>query len=419
MAIAMAQHGGIGIIHRYQSIQDQVAMVQKVKRSESYIIRDPYTTTLLDTIASLKHKSVHTFLIVSPTNDLLGIITTRDMLAAQPNALVQDHATLINLITLMESQSLPPPSLQVAKQIMLANRIEKLPVVDQHNKIKGLICLKDILRIESRPNATLDSLGRLRCGAAIGVKDPLDRAIQLINAGCDVLVIDIAHGDSDIVVQTIKQLKHIHPTTDIIAGNIATAQGARALAEAGADAIKCGIGNGSICSTRLATGTGVPQFSALQAAAPICKEYNIPLISDGGNRNSGNMCKALAAGAQTIMLGRLIAGSDESPSPLFIKDNKRYKLFRGMASFTANLSNAIKQNTTSPDPIQSHIEGVEAYIPHTGPVSDTLAQLCNNLRSGFSYSGATTLSQFQSKAQFIRITNNGLVESGIHDVLLF
>ena len=262
--------------------------------------------------------------------------------------------------------------------------------------------------------------GKLRCGAAIGVKDDsLERARRLIEVGVDVLVIDIAHGHSKLCIETLIKVKTQFPNIDIIAGNVATADGALALIKAGADGIKVGIGSGSICITRLVAGAGVPQLTAIMDVAKVCKEHNIPLISDGGLKHYGNASKALSGGANCIMLGRTIAGSDESPGKILIKDNKRVKTIRGMASYTANLSNSIQQKQAEPDSIKSHIEGVEGYIPYSGPVEDTLIQICNGIRSGMSYIGARTIDEMYIKAEFIKLTSNGVTESGVHDITQF
>lgn len=420
MAIAMARNGGIGIIHRYCSIEDQVQMVKRVKRAESYIINEPYTASKNNTIGDIKDliskTSVHSFLIVDQDNKLEGILTSRDMKFMKDDKLVKECMTPIDKMTFYKSND--TISMDEAKRIMYDNRIQKLPIIDQDYKVKSLVCLKDIERIQQRPLANLDDQGRLRCGAAIGVKEnDIDRAKQLIDVGVDVLVIDVAHGHSLQCIETLHMLKNTFPNMDVIAGNIATAEGAEALIKAGADGIKANIGAGSICSTRLISGHGIPQLTALLDASPICKEYDVPLISDGGNRNYGNMCKALAVGANCIMVGRMIAGSDESPSKIIIKDGKRMKFFAGMASFTANLSNSMRQGLKEPDSLTSHVEGVESVIPYTGPVADTLIQVCNGLRSGFSYSGAHNINELWQKAKFIRMTQNGFSESGIHDVI--
>lgn len=422
MAIAMAQNGGIGILHRYCTVDEEVNMLRKVKRAESHIIYDPYTLSEDNVIRNAKDKmsetSVGTFLIVDHENHLKGILTRRDIKYCDDNDDVKKRMTTVkNMIFSYESENI---TMEQAKLKMIDNKIQKLPIVDQDYKLKSLICLKDIDRIEQRPLANLDKDGRLRCGAAIGVKDEgFDRAKRLIDAGADVLVIDIAHGHSKMCIDTVKKMKEQFEDIDIVAGNIATYDGALALIKAGADGIKCGIGLGSICTTRLMAGSGVPQLTAILDAAPICHEFGVPLISDGGNRNYGNISKALAAGADCVMLGRMLAGSDESPGKVFIKDGKRVKIIRGMASYGANVANSQRQGTKEPDSITSFVEGVEGYVPYSGPVEDTLRQICNGVRSGLTYTGAYNIKELQEKKKFIRMTKNGVSESGVHDISQF
>lgn len=421
MAISMARSGGIGIIHRYCSIDEEVKMVQTVKRAESYIIYDPYTASCNETIAQLKERikttGVNSYLVVNNYNVLGGIITRRDIKFANSNDFVSKHMTLLDkMTTVLDTQNI---SMDRALAMMSEKRIQKLPIVDDHYRIKGLICLKDIERIQQRPLANLDTNGRLRCGAAIGVKDDaLERAKKLISAGVDVLVIDIAHGHSAACIDTLTKVKDEFSNVDVIAGNIATANGALDLIKAGADGIKLGVGAGSICITRIVSGAGVPQLSSLLEAAPICKEYNVPLISDGGNRNSGNICKALAAGASCVMLGRMIAGTDESPTPILVKDGKRVKAIRGMAGYVANVSNAFRQGTQEPDSLSFTPEGVEGYVPYCGPVCETLKRICDGVRSGISYSGGRNIDELQTKAKFIRLSANAVIESGVHDIMV-
>jgi IMP dehydrogenase len=422
MAIGMARNGGIGIIHRYCTANEQVEMVRKVKRAESYIITDPYFVYPGYTIKAVKETiarcKVSTYIVIDTSNNVCGILTNRDIKAMEtdPIAYVSDYMTNSSKLIVIREDEV---TMEEAKWRMCKHRIQKLPVVDEKGKLKGLVCMKDIERINQRPLANLDSKGRLRCGAAIGVKeDTMERVKKLISVDVDLLVIDVAHGHSKQCIDTLKSIKAAFPDVDVIAGNIATCEGAKDLIEAGADGIKCGVGNGSICITRIVSGCGVPQLTALMDAAKICKQYNVPLISDGGNRNSGNICKALAAGASCVMLGRMIAGSDESAGKVQMKDNKRVKVFRGMASYEANLSNAVKQGIQEPNSLTSHIEGVQGYVPCTGPLSDTITQICNGLKSGISYVGANNIEELQSKATFVRMTNSGQFESGVHDVTM-
>lgn len=421
MAIEMARLGGIGIIHRYCSIEQQVDMVKKVKRAESYIIYNPYIAFENETISDIKQQinkhNVRSYLIVDLENDtrLKGILTTRDIKFTNDTDLVKDCMTPVEYMVVCKKDH--KITMDVAKKIMCENKIQKLPIVDENNKLIGLICLKDIERIQHRPMANLDSNGKLRCGAAIGVKeDALDRALKLVDAGVDVLVIDIAHGHSKMCIDTLKKIKAALPNIDVIAGNIATTEGALDLIKAGADGIKCGIGSGSICTTRLTAGAGVPQLSALLEASKVCKKYNIPLISDGGNRHYGNMAKALGAGADCIMLGRMIAGSEESPGKVLIKDGKRVKIIRGMASIGANISNAQRQEMKEPDLLNFTPEGVEGYVSYSGPVQDSIKQMCDAIRSGMSYSGSHNIEEMHEKAKFTRLTQNGVSESGVHDI---
>ena len=429
MAIAMAREGGIGIIHRYCSVSDQVEMVKRVKRAESHIITDPYTVNIDDTVEEVRNKikeyKVSTYLVADVEEMecrdgsiiemiwLKGIITRRDLKCRNDEEFVRDCMTKREDIISGNKDT----TIEEAKKIMIDNKIQKLPILDG-KLVKGLICLKDIERVQENPLANRDSEGRLRCGAAIGVKeDDIKRAKELIDAGVDVLVIDVAHGDSQLCVNTLLRCKEKFPSTDIIAGNVATADGAERLIRAGADGIKVNIGAGSICTTRIVSGCGVPQFTALMDVAPICRKYNVPLISDGGNRNSGNMCKALAIGASCIMLGRMIAGTDESPGKVLVKDNKRVKMIRGMAGLMANISNSIRQGIPEPNTLSFTPEGVEGYVPYTGPVRDTLLQICNGIKSGVSYCGAHNIIDMQARAQFIRITPSGITESHVHDIL--
>lgn len=420
MAIKMARNGGLGFIHRYCSVEEEVNMVKQVKRAETYIIYDPYTVTANQTIGELKERiyvdKVNSYLVVNDCekNKLEGIITNRDIKFRQDYEKIENCMIPIDKMILCNEGT----SMEKAQEIMYTNRVQKLPIITNNNEIVGLICLKDIERIKSRPFANLDNNGQLRCGASIGVKeDSIERAKKLIDAGVDVIVIDIAHGDSAYCINTTEKFKEQFPNIDVVSGNVATADGAERLIKAGADGVKVSIGSGSICTTRIVSGSGVPQFTALMDCAPVCKKYNVPLISDGGNRNSGNMCKALAIGADCVMLGRMIAGTDESPGRILVRDGKRVKIIRGMAGYGANMSNSQRQGINEPDSLSFTPEGVEGYVPYAGPVDDVLKQLCDGIRSGISYSGANNIPELQSKAKFIRMTNNGVRESGVHDII--
>ena len=433
MAIEMARWGGLGIVHRYNTIEDQAFMISKVKRAESFVITHPYTITHNSTVKGVKtlcqKYHVHTFLVTDDTykpNEvvetgfkakLLGVITGRDLrTAAGPDQLIKEIMTPREKLI---STKDPQISLKEAKQLMITHRVEKLPIVSEKNEILGLITLRDIILREQRPLANLDNFGRLRVGAAVGAKDDyLERAKKLVDVGCDVLVVDIANGHAQLCIDAVERLKEQFKI-DVVAGSVASSQGAENLIKAGADGIRCGIGSGAICTTRLVAGSGVPQLSAIFDAAPICNEHKIPLISDGGNGNSGNMCKALAAGADCVMVGRLIAGCDESPGQVLLKDGKRVKIYRGMAGYGANLSKAQRLNASEPHSLQFTPEGVEGYIPYCGPLKDVLNQFAAGIKSGMSYCGSHDIAELKKKAQFIRLSQSAIIESGVHDISKF
>ena len=413
MAIEMARNGGIGIIHRFNSIEDQVEMVKDVKRAESLIIENPYRVNLdtkLDEIKFLmKKKNVHS-LLVSEDGKLQGIITSRDM------RFISKGKSAAEIMTPREKIIVGAPDISIdeAKETLDKYRIEKLPLVDSSNTIIGLITSKDILNHINRPNASLDKRGRLLVGAAIGVKDYLERTKALIDVGVDVLVIDIAHGHSELAINTLQTIKKKFKI-DIIAGNVATGEATKDLIEAGADAIKVGVGPGSICITRIVTGAGIPQLTAITESASIGKKYGIPIIADGGIRTSGDLTKALAAGASTVMLGSVLAGTDESPGELLVKEGRRVKIIRGMAGYGANMSRRERENMSS-DVFDIVPEGVEGVVPYRGAVRDILKQLIGGLQSGISYCGGHSILGLQQNAEFIRITGAGKKESGSHDI---
>ena len=432
MAIEMARCGGLGIIHRFNTIEEQVQEVEKVKRILAYVIPDPYTIHLNVTVGKLKllvkKMGTQTFLVTEETfcvgdiadfsfkHKLIGLVTRRDLRKAKDDLTkVKEIMTPREKITVIDEYS---QDLLKAKEVMIAKGVEKLPVVNEKNEILGLITLRDINRIEDCPQANVDSQGKLYVGAAIGAnKDYLERSKKLIDAGCDVLVVDIANGHSQICIEAVERLKEQF-TIDVVAGSIATGDGAERLIKVGADGIRCGIGSGSICTTRIVAGAGVPQLSALLDAAPICLKYDVPLISDGGNRCSGNMCKALGAGASAVMLGRLIAGCDESPGTLLLKDGKKVKIYRGMAGLGANMAKAEK-NSGDINLATFNAEGVEGYTPYIGPLKETLFQFSSGIRSGMSYCGATSINEMPDKAKFIRLTQSAIFESGVHDINKF
>jgi IMP dehydrogenase len=413
MAIEMARNGGIGIIHRFNSVEEQVKMVEEVKRAEGLIIPNPYCVKLdasLDEIKSLmKAKKVHS-LLVSEGGKLQGIITSRDI------RFYKNGNTAQEIMTPREKLIVGKPgiSFEEARELLDKNRIEKLPLVDSENNIKGLITSKDILNQINRPHASLDTHGRLLVGAAIGVKDYMVRAESLVAAEVDVLVIDIAHGHSDLAINTLKTLKEKFEV-DIIVGNVATSEGTDALIRAGADGVKVGVGPGSICITRIVTGSGVPQLTAVLNCALVAKKFNVPIIADGGIRNSGDITKALAAGASTVMLGSVLAGTDESPGELLTKDGRRVKIIRGMAGYGANMSKRERENVRS-EVFDIVPEGVEGMVPYRGSVKDIIKQLVGGLQSGISYCGSTNITEMQNNAEFIRVTGSGKKESGSHDI---
>ncbi len=419
MAVVMARAGGIGIIHRFLTIQEQANEVLKVKRSGSVIIENPYTInqekTVQDAINYAEEKEVSGLLVVDSDSKLTGIVTDRDLLFET------DTTHLIkNVMTKDVVTAKPGTSPQEAKVILHKHRIEKLPIVDESGSINGLITSKDITNIEDYPSASKDKKGRPLVGAAVGVKgDFLERAEALLDAGTDVLVVDIAHGHSENAINTVRNIKKAFPDCELIAGNIATAQGAEDLIKAGVDAVKVGVGSGSICITRVITGSGVPQLTAVIDCTKICSDHGIPIISDGGTRTSGDATKALAAGASSVMVGSMLGATDESPGTVLTKNGKRFKVYRGMASLGASLGRKSKDmsSLSFDDDLNDYVaEGVEAMVPYKGTVTDILKQLTGGVRSGLSYCGAHTIPQMQENAEFIKMSRAGFAESQPHDV---
>lgn len=424
MAIAMARAGGIGIIHRWMPIEKQAAEVARVKRSEGYVVDNPYRvpphTSIREVRRLMQEWDTGGILVVDEEDHLLGIITSRDLLFLE-----DDRLTVAEVMTPRERVITAPPgtTMEEAKRILWQHRIEKLPLVTEDNVVVGLITAKDIVRREQYPLATKDERGRLRVGAAIGVRPGfLKRAEALLDAGADVLVVDIAHGHSDNCIRAVKELRrHFGEDVQIIAGNVATAEGTADLIEAGADAVKVGIGPGSICVTRVVTGFGVPQITAIQECARVARPAGVPIIADGGIRNSGDLVKALAAGASAVMIGSLLAGTTESPGRVVIRNGRRYKIVRGMASLTANIdrqqvADEVRETGQEIDWEKVVPEGVEAVVPYRGNVAEVLEQLVGGLRSGLSYGGAFTIEELWDNAEFIQITPAGLHESRPHDV---
>ena len=420
MAVTMARQGGIGIIHRFLTIQEQANQVLKVKRSGSVMIENPYLVSQDETISTaldiMAEKEVSGLLVVDSESSLVGILTERDVLfeSLDSTKLVKELMTK-DVIT-----SKPGINVDEAKDILKSNRIEKLPLVDDDQKIHGLYTTQDILNTENYPIASHDSKGRPLVGAAVGVKgDFLERTEALLEAGTDAIVVDIAHGHSENAISTVKNIKKAFPDCELIAGNVATAQGTEDLINAGVDAVKVGVGSGSICITRVITGSGVPQLTAVLDCAEIGKKYDIPIISDGGTRTSGDATKALAAGASSVMLGSMLGGTDESPGSTISKNGKRYKIYRGMASLAAARGRKSKETglVDLGDDLNDYVaEGVEAFVPYKGTVTDILTQITGGIRSGLSYCGGHTIQQMQENAEFIKMSGAGFAESKPHDV---
>lgn len=415
MAVVLARAGGIGIIHRYLTVEDQVSEVLKVKRSESMMVEDPYTLSKDHTIAEakqfMKENGVGGLLIVDDKEKLAGILSKRDILFAVEDKKVSEVMTKnSSMVTVSEKISF-----EKARKILHENRIEKLPVVDKDNNILGLITSKDLRKAKQHPQALKDKKGRLMVGAAIGVKQGfLERARELVLAGVDVLVIDIAHGHSELALNALKEIKK-NLDIDVIVGNVATVEGVKDLAIAGADAIKVGVGPGSICTTRIVSGSGYPQLSAIMECSKEAKKHDIPIIADGGIKTSGDLAKALAAGASSSMMGNLFAGTDEAPGLTILKNGRKYKVSRGMASFGAALGRKEKQKQE--EEVSDIVpEGVEAMVPYKGSADEVIRQLLGGLRSGISYCGSKDIPEMQSNAEFVRITNSGMRESKPHDV---
>ncbi|HEY7507538.1 MAG TPA: IMP dehydrogenase [Nitrososphaera sp.] len=419
MAIAIAREGGIGIIHRFMAIEDHVDEILKVKRSESVVIEQPYTvkpeTTVTELLKLMAEYGV-SGLLVEEQGKLAGIITRRDITFEKNNKCKVSDLMTRDVITAKAGTNI-----EQAKDILHKHRIEKLPLVDAKGRIAGLITSKDILKMDEYPHAAKDKKGRLLVGGAVGVKgDYLERTEALLNAGADTIVVDIAHGHSENAINTVKMIKKAFPNCDLIAGNVATGEGARDLIKAGVDAVKVGVGSGSICITRVVTGSGVPQLTAVIDAVKAAKEYDIPVISDGGIRTSGDLTKALAAGASSAMIGSMFGGTDESPGKTLVKNGKKYKMYRGMASYMASLGRKYREEgpqVVDGDDLNDYVpEGVEAMVPYKGSVVEIARQLAGGLRSGLSYCGARTIAEMQKNAEFVRITGAGFIESQPHDV---
>lgn len=422
MAIGLARLGGIGVLHRNLSSTGQAEEVDKVKRSEAGMIVNPITlrpnATLADAESLMSHYHISGVPITDDDNRLVGILTNRDTRFVVPgNQPVSDFMTSKNLVTAHVGTTL-----EEAKHILHKHRIEKLPLVDAEGRLKGLITVKDIIKKLDFPQAVSDESGRLICAGAIGVGEKgLARLEKLVPAGIDIAVIDTAHGYTASIIATIKEAKRRHPTLPLIAGNVATASATRALIETGADAVKIGIGAGSICTTRIISGAGVPQVTAILECAQEAHKHNIPVIADGGIKYSGDIVKALAAGADVIMLGSLLAGLQESPGELILYQGKRYKVYRGMGSLGAmqgHGADRYSSGQTSGERDKLVPEGIEGQVPYKGKLADVLYQMMGGLRAGMGYVGAENLVALREKAQFVRITNAGLQESHPHTIAI-
>ena len=420
-AISMAREGGIGIIHKNMSIERQAREVDKVKKSESGMIVDPVTMhpeqKISEVLEVMEQYRISGVPIVKDGRRLVGIITNRDLrFETNLDQKVAEVMTKENLVTASEGITL-----EESKILLHKNRIEKLLVVNDKGELLGLITIKDIMKIKQYPSACKDSLGRLRVGAAVGVGPDRDARVEaLVNAGVDVIAVDSAHGHAQAVVDSVPAIKRQFPEIELIAGNVATAEGAKTLAEAGADAIKVGVGPGSICTTRVVAGVGVPQITAVTECARVAKDYQVPIIADGGVKYSGDVVKALAAGAHSVMIGSIFAGTDESPGEMILYQGRSYKVYRGMGSLGAMKEGARDRYFQEDIEEDAKLvpEGIEGRVPYKGPLSSSVFQLIGGLRAGMGYVGCGTLDELQQKAKFIRITSAGLKESHVHDVII-
>jgi IMP dehydrogenase len=420
MAIAMAQQGGMGIIHKNMSIEEQADEVDRVKRSESGMIVNPITMSpdqrIHEAMEVMRRYKI-SGLPITEEGKLVGILTNRDLrFETRLNKKISELMTKEKLITVPVGTTL-----EKAKSILHRHRVEKLPVVDSKYRLKGLITVKDIQKKIAYPDACKDSLGRLRVGGAVGATgDFVERAAALIKAGADVLVVDTAHGHSSRVLTAVRQIKRKFPEIDLIAGNVAVDSGAAALAAAGADAIKVGIGPGSICTTRVVSGAGVPQITAIMECAKVAHKAGIPIIADGGIKYSGDIAKAIAAGGDCVMIGSLFAGTDESPGETILYQNRSYKSYRGMGSLAAMKAGSRDRYSQEGDFFEGKLvpEGIEGIVPYKGSIEVMIPQLVGGLRAGMGYCGCKTIKELQTLSRFIRVTSFGLKESHVHDVLV-
>ena len=417
MAIALAREGGIGVIHKNMSIGQQAEQVDMVKRSENGVITDPYWLGPGHTLGEADELMAKFRISGVPICDggkLIGIITNRDMkFEIDMNQLIDNVMTRDHLVTAPEGTTLDQ-----AREILRKHKIEKLPIVDEQFRLKGLITIKDIEKAQVYPNSARDEQGRLLVGAAIGATpDVLDRVAALVEAGADVLCLDSAHGHSRNILECVMRIKSLYPDVQLVAGNVATAEGTRALIEAGADCVKIGIGPGSICTTRVVAGIGVPQITAVFDAAQVAAEHDVPIIADGGIKYSGDIAKAIAAGGNVVMLGSLLAGCEESPGDTEVYQGRQFKVYRGMGSLGA-MAKGSKDRYFQQDNKKLVPEGVEGRVPYKGPVSETIYQMMGGLRSGMGYCGCGTIDELRTRAQFTQITAAGLKESHPHDIYI-
>ena len=418
-AIAMAREGGIGIIHKNMGVEEQVREVRKVKKSESGMVIDPITVnddqTVREVNEIMRNYRISGVPVLRGTK-LVGIVTNRDLrFVSDEDLLVRDVMTSKNLVTAKAGITL-----EQSKALLHEHRIEKLLVVDDEGNLQGLITIKDIEKVKKYPHAAKDDLGRLRVGAAIGVNSSLEHVERLISVGVDVVVLDSAHGHSRNILNALTRIKDAFPELQIIAGNVATAEGAEALIRAGADCVKVGVGPGSICTTRIVAGVGVPQMTAIYNCSKAAEKFGVPVIADGGIKYSGEIAKAIGIGARVVMIGSLFAGTDESPGETFLYQGRTYKGYRGMGSL-----GAMKQGSSDryfQEGVENQAkfvpEGIEGKVPYRGPLSDMIYQLMGGLRSGMGYLGAATIEELRQKARFVKITAAGLKESHVHDVII-
>ncbi len=422
MAIAMAQHGGLGIIHKNMSITDQAAQVEQVKKFEAGIVVNPLTVApdipVAEALRIMAERGISGLPVTDPASGrLVGILTNRDVRFLEDTSIpVREVMTADKLVTVRENVSR-----EEAMRLLHRHRIEKLLVVDDHYRLIGLITVKDIEKAQRHPDAVKDERGRLRCGAATGVGQAgIRRAMALLDAGADVIVVDTAHGHSRGVLETVAAIRRLRNDAQIIGGNVATAEGARALIEAGADAVKVGIGPGSICTTRVVAGVGVPQFTAILDAVSACRPHGIPVIADGGIRSSGDLAKAIAAGADCAMLGSMFAGTDEAPGEVFFYQGRSYKAYRGMGSLGAMARGSADRYFQQEirDTLKFVPEGIEGRVPYRGPVAAVIHQLVGGLRAAMGYTGNRDIPGLQHNRRFVRVTQAGVRESHVHDVTI-